>query len=141
MSAPVLPEPVVRRNQCRAKSKTTGNRCRQPAIPGGTTCVYHGGQAPQVRRKADLRLAQLVEPAIAQLARELVNTTTGTPMSRLRALENILDRSGYPRGAVIGNVEEAKAQLIARLREMTAGRSPHGEPDDDHEIIEGAPPD
>jgi hypothetical protein len=29
--------------QCTAKSKQTGNRCRHWAVPGKTTCRYHGG--------------------------------------------------------------------------------------------------
>jgi hypothetical protein len=33
-----------------------GNPCSQWASPGGTTCRYHGAFAPQVKRKADLRL-------------------------------------------------------------------------------------
>lgn len=146
MSAEAVPDPVVRPRQCTARSRRTGQRCRKTAIPGGTVCTMHGGRAIQVRRKADLRLAQLVEPALAQLARELVNTTTGTPMSRLRALENILDRAGYPRGAVVSNAEEARAQLLERLRALAAGGSSWGQPDDDnhdhdHEIIEGSPAD
>lgn len=92
--------------------------------------------ARQVRRNADLRLASLVEPAVAQLARELINNTTGTPMSRLRAIENVLDRAGYPRGAAVSDPEQAKAQLIERIRQLAAGRWTGPDDDDDHEIIE-----
>lgn len=38
--------------QCTARSKTSGRRCRQLAIAGGTVCGYHGGEAPQVRQAA-----------------------------------------------------------------------------------------
>lgn len=31
------------KNRCAAKSKTTGKRCKQPAVPGKKVCHYHGG--------------------------------------------------------------------------------------------------
>jgi hypothetical protein len=45
-------------SNCTATAKSTGNRCLQPAIPGGTVCRYHGGAAPQVKAKAEERLAE-----------------------------------------------------------------------------------
>lgn len=32
--------------QCNAKSKTTGQRCKQPAVNGMTKCRFHGGLSP-----------------------------------------------------------------------------------------------
>jgi hypothetical protein len=32
--------------QCKAKSKATGERCRQPVIEGFEVCHYHGGKTP-----------------------------------------------------------------------------------------------
>ena len=58
------------RPRCTARSKGTGERCKQTAIPGGTVCRFHGGGAPSVKRKAALRLASLVDPAIGTLARD-----------------------------------------------------------------------
>jgi hypothetical protein len=46
------------RQQCKATSKGTGNRCGRKAIAGGTTCEYHGGSAPQVRAKAAERVLE-----------------------------------------------------------------------------------
>lgn len=51
----------VKRAQCTAKNRK-GNRCGGPAIPGGTVCRLHGGAAPQVRAKAQERLADLIDP-------------------------------------------------------------------------------
>jgi hypothetical protein len=42
--------------RCRATSRQ-GRQCKQPPIPGGTVCRFHGGGAPQVRRAAEERLA------------------------------------------------------------------------------------
>lgn len=140
MTAEAVPDPLVRAQQCKAKAKQSGKRCRNPAIPGGVVCRVHGGSAPAVRRKAGLRLAELVNPALAQLARELINTTTGTPMSRLRAIENILDRAGYPRRAeVSGDPDAAREMLKARLWELVQQHQQAAP--GVHEIIEGNPVD
>lgn len=42
--------------RCKATARS-GERCKQPPIRGGAVCRYHGGHAPQVRRKAEQRLA------------------------------------------------------------------------------------
>ncbi len=60
---------MVGKHHRTVRSKQTGRRCRQPAIPGGNVCRYHGGAAPQVQQAARLRLAALVDPAIDQLAK------------------------------------------------------------------------
>ena len=46
--------------RCTAKSKRSGRRCQQWAIRGGTVCSMHGGQAPQVKRKAEERIREYV---------------------------------------------------------------------------------
>lgn len=44
-------------NLCDATSKQTGNPCKQHPTPGSNVCHDHGGYAPQVKRKAEQRLA------------------------------------------------------------------------------------
>lgn len=44
--------------RCSATSKQSGEPCRQPVIPGGSVCHYHGGGAPQVKAAAQRRLAE-----------------------------------------------------------------------------------
>lgn len=58
------------RRQCVGKAKSTGKRCSNAPIPGGTVCRVHGGAAPQVIRKAQERLTDLIDPN--RLLRELV---------------------------------------------------------------------
>ena len=48
--------------RCTAKSSRSGNRCKKAAILGGTVCCTHGGSAPQVKRKAQERLEDLIDP-------------------------------------------------------------------------------
>src|SRR5450830_1901928 len=56
---------------CTARASRTGTRCRKAPIRGGTVCRTHGGAAPQVRRKAAERLADLIDPdrALREAAR------------------------------------------------------------------------
>lgn len=78
-------------------------------------CRKHGGGAPQVRRKAKLRLAELVDPAIATLAREM--TTATRSGDRLRAAENVLDRTGHGRGTTV-EVTDPRAELLDFLLDL-----------------------
>jgi len=57
--------------RCTARSSRTGKPCQQAPINGGTVCVAHGGRAPQVKRKAAERLADLIDPdrALREAAR------------------------------------------------------------------------
>lgn len=55
--------------KCSAKSKQTGKRCGQYAIPGGTVCRFHGGSAPQVKAKAAERLEATKERVLLEMCR------------------------------------------------------------------------
>src|SRR3546814_19405165 len=72
--------------RCTAKNRA-GERCGKAPIKGGTVCVTHGGSAPQVRRKATLRLLELVDPAIGTLAREMVPADKSAERPRARSDE------------------------------------------------------
>lgn len=109
-------QPPDPKQRCTAHTKS-GGRCGAYAIKGGTVCRMHGGQAPQVRNKARLRLLELVDPAIATLAREMANAQRSS--DRQRAANSILDRAGVARaGTPEGEV--ARALLIDRLMQLRA---------------------
>jgi hypothetical protein len=101
--------------RCTAKNRA-GERCGKAPIKGGTVCVTHGGSAPQVRRKATLRLLELVDPAIGTLAREMVQADKSA--DRQRAANSILDRAGMPRTATVIDGESAKALLVERINAL-----------------------
>lgn len=104
--------------RCTAKARTTGNRCRNPPIEGGSVCRMHGGSAPQVKRSARLRLLELVDPAIAQLARIMAGAMPeARPSDVLRAVENVLDRTGHPRRTEI-DVDQARQDVLERVAEL-----------------------
>lgn len=83
---------------CHAKRKD-GELCKSPAITGMKVCKMHGGSTKAAKRGAALRLAELVNPAIATLAREMANADKSA--DKQRAANSILDRAGYGRHQVI----------------------------------------
>lgn len=108
--------------KCVARNKA-GQPCGRYAVAGTTVCRFHGGNAPQVRRKAALRLAALVEPAIGVLAREMVQADKSS--DKQRAANSILDRAGIARAGA-PDADIARALLVDRLtalhKQMTQGQ-------------------
>lgn len=49
--------------QCKARSRAEGRpQCKRTAIPGGVVCRYHGGASGHVKRAAEERLKDLIDP-------------------------------------------------------------------------------
>lgn len=105
------------RPRCNATSQQNNRRCERAKTPGTTVCATHGSRAPQVKRKAALRMIELVDPAIATLARVMTNPAS-KDADKIRAAENVLDRAGLPRRVETGDPEQAKELLVARLIAM-----------------------
>lgn len=76
--------------QCSAHRKT-GDRCKKLAIKGGTVCRVHGGAAPQVKQKAQERLAAMVPAALQRLS-ELMQQKRDMKVA-LGATKDVLDRN------------------------------------------------
>jgi len=112
--------------RCTAKSKTSGNRCMRPTIPGGTVCRYHGGNTPVVRQRARERLLEAADPAAARLG-EIVRDGRTATADQIRAAVAILDRSGYGPGQTLeitgaGGI----AERLKRGRERAAAQVVEG---------------
>lgn len=60
---------------------------------GQTVCKMHGGKSPQALKSAQERIAAMVDPALAQLAR-LVEQADSDSV-KLSAIKDVLDRAGY----------------------------------------------
>lgn len=118
--------------RCTATNKA-GGKCGAWAIAGARVCRLHGGGAPAVKRKAQLRLLELVEPAIATLAREMA--TAEKSADRQRAANSILDRAGMPRTQVV-DAGAAKDLLLARITSLRKRSSLPASPEGEHKVIE-----
>lgn len=80
--------------------------------PGAGNCKYHTGSTPNGRRSAQLRLEELRNPAIVALAKVLTKAKSDAAV--LRAVENVLDRTGHPRRTEV-DVEAAREGLVDRI--------------------------
>ncbi len=78
--------------QCRAKTRA-GQPCKGRVILGGTVCRMHGGAAPQVKKSAHERLAEMVDPLLTELFR--IAQSGDSDAVRLAAVKDALDRAGY----------------------------------------------
>jgi len=93
--------------RCTATANSTGERCKQPAIPGGTVCRFHGGGAPQVEEKAQERLDRMADEVTAGFEERLDDLmdeydTAEDPDTKVKlfremrqCLTSILDRAGH----------------------------------------------
>lgn len=104
--------------RCIARSNQTGNRCGNAALQGQRVCRRHGGGTQASLRKARLRMAELVDPAIAVLAR-IMSDPNARPGDRIRAAENVLDRAGIVRRNEL-EPDMAREILAERLVQMLA---------------------
>jgi hypothetical protein len=126
--------------RCTAWSSQRHHRCERAKTPGATVCASHGSSAPQVRRNAQLRLLNLVDPAIATLQQEM-NNPKNNSSDRQRAANSILDRAGMARRTEVDH-GVAQALLVQRMQEMIArrGQLPEGEGDVvDGEVVSDLP--
>jgi hypothetical protein len=109
----------ARRQRCTAHVSDGSRPCKRWAINGSTVCATHGGQAPQVKKSARERLAELVEPALEGLHTAL---KSGEIPSIVKAAQIVLDRTGFHpskaielTGEFVGPVEVIPAERVALL--------------------------
>jgi hypothetical protein len=106
------PDPMAVRS-CTARSKSSGKACRQPAIPGGTVCRYHGGAAPQVKAAAMDRLRALQHPAIDRLGQLIAQEEF--PTVAYAASRDVLDRTLGKPGEHLDLTLSVTDALLAKL--------------------------
>jgi len=59
--------------QCTATAKTTGNRCQNASMKGTNVCRMHGGQAPQVQKKAQERLDDMADSVTEEMQEKVMD--------------------------------------------------------------------
>ncbi|MDP0400385.1 hypothetical protein [Tsukamurella strandjordii] len=95
------------RRPCQAR-RSNGEPCQRAAVSGADVCGTHGGRAPQVKRKARLRL----EMAADKLAQELINVALDDPdippAVKLAALRDALSRAGISEKSAVEVSVDAK---------------------------------
>ena len=94
--------------RCTARSKSTGKQCRNIPITGGTVCLSHGGSIPAAKAAAQLRMVQMVDPAMAVLYKAMIECQEWP--SRIRAALGVLDRAGMGPGSTL-TVDSEKSDL------------------------------
>src|SRR5262245_21828672 len=107
--------------RCTATSKQSGQRCKRAPIPGGAVCVMHGGGAPQVKLKAQERLAAYQDKAIDRLF-QLVEQTE-YPSTAFAAVRDVRDRTMGKATEqvdmrVSGELEAVSVRLIAARKRL-----------------------
>lgn len=82
----------------------------------------HGGSAPQVRKKAALRMLAMMDVALAQHQRILAKMDT-TDGDRLKAIQLLYDRTGFGPGSKV-EVEERKWEgVVGKVIRPTGERT------------------
>ena len=117
----VRAEPTHDPSRCKAYARTTGRQCSNAPMLGQQVCRMHGGASPRARAAAQRRLIDLVDPAIKRLENVLLR---GDDKDAMRAVENVLDRAGYPRGVEVdvGVLREVIRERLHELRGNDDGR-------------------
>jgi len=93
-------------DQCTAQAKSTGERCKQPAVPGASVCRFHGGNAEQVQQKAQERLDRMADETTAEMQdiiQDLIDLYNHAPPEDKTDIarelrqnwQTILDRTGH----------------------------------------------
>ena len=106
--------------RCSGHYKSTGERCRREAIPGGTVCEKHGGLAPVVRERAATRIGLSVDDAVKKLL-AMVEDPDVPARDKIKVLHDLLDRGGlgstskHMLGVVAGDsgIDRMLADLLA----------------------------
>lgn len=110
--------PVHQDRKCGATAKSTGMPCGRWAIPGGTVCATHGGNAKQVRDAANARLLTRTLEADAQATvAHLGLEPIGDPLEQL----NLLAQESRAMLTALG----AQVNALTDVETLDAKSAPH----------------
>lgn len=110
--------------QCAATSKSTGERCKQPAVEGRAVCRFHGGLTPRGPESASWKHGQYSQVVMPERLRKHVERLAGDPdvmslrrsIDRLRALQDDLLEGVSGDGEVDARTRRTLVELIEQER-------------------------
>ena len=103
---------------CHATSRK-GVQCKQPAIPGGAVCRYHGGGAPQVKAAAMERLRAMQPKALDTIDRLMDREEF--PTVQLAASKAVID---WTEGRAQDKQDVTVHVSLAQLLKVSIGENP-----------------
>lgn len=108
------------KTKCKAKSRRTGNQCRNGPLPGQDVCRMHGGKAPQNLAAAERRLAAQAitahaEATIAHLGLEPVEDPLRELGKLASSAKAMMDNLGA-RVNALGDPETFDEKRVPQLR-------------------------
>ncbi|WP_308197504.1 HGGxSTG domain-containing protein [Rathayibacter sp. VKM Ac-2927] len=74
--------------------RRNGDPCKRPPMKGRNVCSTHGGRAPQVRRRAQQRIAEAADKAAFTMEQIMMNLNT-SDRDKIAAAKDLLDRNGF----------------------------------------------
>jgi hypothetical protein len=110
--------------QCTAKSKTTGERCKQPAVEGRKVCRFHGGLSLQGPESATWKHGKYSKVVMPETLRKHVERLAGDPdalslrrsVDRIRAMQDELLEAVGEDGAIDSKTRRTLVELIEQER-------------------------
>lgn len=103
-----------RSRRCMAYCRSTGNRCRQWAIPGCTVCKYHGGR---VGRYDDAIKNQALRDKYKQQVADKQLTDLEDDLALLRAMTEVIVERAFPADADVKDIPADRIGVISTLLE------------------------
>lgn len=97
-------------NQCTAKSKQSGERCKRPVKDGATVCYMHGGASPAAKRAVDRRLAEA--EAVRHVTAFGARTDITAPEALLELVQSKAAEVAYWDGRVAELGDDERAGML-----------------------------
>jgi hypothetical protein len=128
--------------RCTGHNSGSGKRCRFEAILGSSVCAAHGGNAPQVRRRAAARIMNAADRAIEKII-EFMDDEDAPRGVRLKAAQDIADRAALAQAQVIKVIpgeEDPVQAMFTRLLSDSSNLEPSPEVTDGRELTQDRDP-
>lgn len=119
-----------------------GNQCTRWTILGGSVCPTHGGSLPEVKKKAQQRLAMAADMATQKLIHIAITKRGVQDRDRIKAITEILDRAGIQGKQTIELEIKPWQQMLQRLQGKTEeGSTIEAKEGIDFYVLDELPPD